>query len=467
MNYRKLRINLFWLIIPLMMSGCSKGSPSPTYTPPSPPPSTNTDTLPAQYGTPFANVPNTKDIIMYEVNIRAFGPSHNFQSVISRLDSIKNLGVNVLWLMPIYPVGKLNSINSPYCVQNYTAVNPDFGTLNDIKTLVSTAHSKGMSVILDWVADHTSWDNVWISNKSWYLQNASGNIISPPGQNWTDVAALNFSNSDMRKAMISAMKYWLLAANVDGFRCDYADGPPADFWAQAFDSLKIMNPAHKLILLAESSNNALCNDGFQLNYAWDFLTSLKNVFGSNQTATTLFTTNSSENSNLPTGDFKLRLTTNHDEDGTNTPITNFGGKQGSLAAFVLASYMGGVPLVYSGQEVGDPNKITIFDTSTIDWTINPDMLIAYKNLLNFRNTSDVVKQGSIVTFTNSPDVTAFERIQGTDTVLVLVNVRNNAVTYSLDASLMNTQWKDAMQNNVPVQLSNSMVLPAYGYMILH
>lgn len=465
-------MNLLWLFIPWIMSGCSKSSHLST---PTPPPdtisTTSSDTLPAQYGTPFANVPDTKDVAMYEVNIRAFSSQHNLQGVINRLDSIKALGINTIWLMPIYPVGKKNAVQpmgSPYSVQNYTAVNPDFGTLNDLRTLVNDAHNKGMSVILDWVANHTSWDNVWISNKSWYQQDASGNIISPVGQNWADVAALNYSNSDMRKAMINAMKYWIRAANIDGFRCDYADGPPADFWQQAIDSLKNMKPLHKLILLAESSNNTLCNDGFQMNYAWDFYTSLKNVFENNAAASSLLTTNSSENSGLPSGDFKLRFTSNHDEDlDDNTPLALFNGKQGSLAAFALASYIGGVPLVYDGQEVGDANKIPIFDTSTIDWNANPDMVVAYKNLLTFRNTSNAVKEGTIKTFTNSPDVATFERISGSDTVLVIVNVRNASVTYSLDASLVNTTWKDALQNDNEVQLSSSIVLPAYSYMILH
>ena len=448
--------------------GCHKSAGQPPFTPPKPPVVVS-DTLPPQYGAPYSQVPDTKDVIMYEVNIRGFSPQHNLEGVVNRLDSIKSLGVNVIWLMPLYPVGKLHAVppmGSPYSVQNYEAVNPDFGTLNDLRTLVSDAHEKGMAVMLDWVADHTSWDNVWISNKSWYQQDAAGNIISPPGQTWTDVAALNYNNTDMRQAMISAMKYWILTANVDGFRCDYVDGPPLDFWKQAMDSLQTMTPHHKLILLAETETPTIFTAGFQMEYAWNYYTALKNVFGNGQSASTLFSTNSSENSTVPANSFMLRFTSNHDEDlDDNTPLALFNSKQGSMAAFVLVSYMGGVPLVYDGQEVGDPVQIPIFDTSTINWSANPDMVIAYKKLLNFRNTNDAVKDGSLVPFNNS-DVVSFERISGADTVLVLVNVRNTSVTYSLDAFLVNTTWKDAMNNDALVKLTDQVVLPGYAYWIL-
>ena len=180
---------------------------------------------------------------MYEVNMQTYTPA-NFQGVMARLDSIKALGVNVIWLMPTYPVGVLKSINSPYCVQNYNAVNPNFGTLTDLRNLVAAAHTLGMAVIMDWVANDTSWDNVWITNKSWYLQDANGNIISPPNTNYNDVAALNFNSTPMRTAMIRAMKYWIFTANVDGYRCDFADNVPNDFWAQALDTLSTIS-THK------------------------------------------------------------------------------------------------------------------------------------------------------------------------------------------------------------------------------
>lgn len=174
----------------------------------------------SQYSTPFDSVPTVNNIVMYEVNLRAFSSTGNIQGIISRLDEIKALGVNVIWLMPIYPDGDVNSVNSPYSVKDYKSVSLEYGKLSDLRSLTDLAHAKNMAVILDWVANHTSWDNAWISNASWYTQDNAGNIIIPPGTNWQDVADLNYSNTDMRKAMIDAMKYWTLEANTDGFRCD-------------------------------------------------------------------------------------------------------------------------------------------------------------------------------------------------------------------------------------------------------
>jgi glycosidase len=228
----KIQMNTLLLFITLAGSllGCGKSNIVP---PVVTPPATYKD--PVQYGTPYANVPATKDIVMYEVNIKTFTPA-NFQGVDARLDSIKALGVNVIWLMPTYPIGILKASGSPYAVKDYEGVNANFGTLDDLRNLVALAHTKGMAVILDWEANDTSWDNAWITaHPNWYQQDGSGNIKQL--STYSDVAALNFNNADMRTAMIRAMKYWVFTANVDGYRCDFADNAPADFWTQAIDTL--------------------------------------------------------------------------------------------------------------------------------------------------------------------------------------------------------------------------------------
>ena len=218
------------IVIAGMMGSCDDGTVAP-----------DPNSKYTQYGTPFGQVPAPEDVIMYEVNLRAFSPGGDLQGVIDRLDNIRDLGVNVIWLMPIYPVGELNSVNSPYCVKNHKEVSPEYGTLNDLRKLTDEAHARGMAVIMDWVANHTAWDNPWIENKDWYTQNASGDIISPPGTNWLDVADLNFSNLEMREAMVDAMKYWVFEANVDGYRCDYADGVPYAFWTRAINAVDSIN----------------------------------------------------------------------------------------------------------------------------------------------------------------------------------------------------------------------------------
>ena len=419
---------------------------------------------PPTYGTPFTGVPATEDMVMYEVNERAFSATSNFQGIIDRLDSIKALGVNVIWLMPIHPIGVTRTVNSPYCVKNYKAVNPEFGTLSTLRDLVTQAHQKNMAVIIDWVANHTAWDNPWITNRAWYTQDASGNIVIPPGTNWNDVADLNFNNGDMRQAMIKAMKYWVLAANVDGFRTDAADMVPFDFWKQAIDSLNTM-PGRNLIFLAEGSRGDHFNAGFQMNFAWDFYNTMKNVFGSNGAASNVFTTNTSEYSAIPAGKKKLRFTTNHDESAWDaTPISIFNGKAGALAAQVITAYLNGVPLIYSSQEVGRATTVPFFSNSPIDWTQNYDMKAAYKNIFAFYNSSNALRRGTVTSFANN-DIVCFTKTSGTDEVLVMVNTRNNTVNYTLPASLASTSWSNAFDNSA-VNLSTSYSFGPYQYVVL-
>ncbi|MXV52104.1 alpha-amylase [Pedobacter sp. HMF7647] len=456
-------LNIIIILIGSALLSCKK-SDGTKPTPPAPP---VTPSDPPAYAKPFSAVPDTKDIVMYEVNLRAFSKDGNFQGVRARLDSIKSLGINVIWLMPTYPVGQVKSaggLGSPYSIKDYKDVNTEFGTLDDLRTLIKEAHDRNMAVIFDWVADHTSWDNSWISNKSWYKQDAAGNIISPPGTNWADVAALNYNNQEMRKAMISAMKYWILQANIDGYRCDAADFLPFDFWEQATDTLKKFTD-RKLILLAEGTRTNHFDAGFQMTYAMEFYTRLKSVFGNPATASDLFTTNSTEQTNLNNSRMKLRYTTNHDVTSSEgTPVDLFGGKDGSLAALALSIYTGGVPLIYNGQEVGCPKKLSFFDKDPIDWTINPDMTAAYKKLIAFRKSSEAVKTGMLTSYP-SANVVAFTKTSGSETVMVIVNVSGSQLIYPTPQQLQNTSWKDAF-SNTDFNAGTGISLKPYQYLVL-
>lgn len=412
---------------------------------------------------PAFETPAVEDIVMYEVNPWAFSASMDFQGIIDRLDSIKALGVNTIWLMPIYPVGIVNSFGSPYCVRNYTEVSTTLGTLEDLQSLVIKAHDRKIAVILDWVANHTSWDNPWISsNKDWYTQDGSGNIISPPGTTWNDVADLNYANNDMRLAMIAAMKYWVENADIDGFRCDAADFVPFDFWQQAIDSLHTIQ-GKNLILLAEGARADHFAAGFQMNFSWDFLTSLKNVFTSNYNAGTLFTTNSNEYVSVPAGDRKLRFTTNHDESNTATPITVFNGKEGALAASVITIYLEGVPLIYCGQEVGVAPTTVYHGSGPINWTINGDMLSAYKQLINFYDSSDALRKGALETFSDV-NVAIFKKSYDTEQILVIVNTRSTTVSFSVPLPLQG-DWKNALDGSA-LTLPDVFTLAPYQYLML-
>ncbi|WP_321343136.1 alpha-amylase family glycosyl hydrolase [uncultured Draconibacterium sp.] len=446
------------LVVGLSIKACKSGEQSEAQR--------TTENEVVQYGTPFDKVPDRRDVTMYQVNMRVFSEEGNFQGVTERLDSIKSLGANVVYLMPIYPVGEVRSVNSPYCITDYSLVNPEFGTLDDLRTLVEDAHNLDMAVILDWVANHTAFDNVWIADhKDWYMQDSTGNIINPPGHNWNDVAQLDFSNQEMRLEMIQTMKNWVLKANVDGFRCDYADGPPFDFWKQAIDTLRNI-PGHDLLLMAEGSRNDHYKAGFDYNFGFNFFGNLKRIFERGRSVTSIEALNVSDYEGSSTGQQIIRYTSNHDVNGSDgTPLELFGGEKGSMAAFVVAAYMKSVPMIYNGQEVGTPYRLTFpFTSATIDWSINPHITAEYKKVIAFRNESDAIRRGELTSFCND-DVCAFTKKYNDEEVLVLVNLRDKKVDFDLDSTLKNTEWTDSM-NGAKLMLSDQVLLESYEYIVL-
>ncbi|TGE08814.1 hypothetical protein EU556_09560 [Hymenobacter fodinae] len=398
--------------------------------------------------------------------MRAFSQAGNLAGVTARLDSIKALGANVVYLMPIYPIGLVKAVNSPYAVKDYLAVSPEFGSLADLRALVDGAHSRGLSVMLDWVANHTSWDNAWINqHPEWYLRSGAGVIQSPPNTNYTDVAQLNFDSAPMRLAMIDAMKSWVYTANVDGFRFDYADGPPVNFWKQAVDSLRNIK-THKLLLMAEGARNANFTAGFDYNFGSEFYGGFWDVYRRSKPATTLNGLNSKEYAGANGTQQVVRFTTNHDVNGSDgTPEYLFGGEAGAMSAFVIASLYKGVPMIYNGQEAGMTTAIPFpFTSVKISWGAKPGVTKAYKQLLAARASSPALQHGTTTDY-NTPDVCAFTKTAGNEQVLVLVNVRGSATQYNVPQALSNTTWTDALQGG-SVTLGSRTTLPAYGYRVL-
>ena len=413
-------------------------------------------------------VPAPEDVMMYQVNPRVFAPEKSFNAVARHLDSIKALGTNVVWFMPVYPVGQVNTVNSPYCIRDYKGVNPEFGTIEEFKSLVAQCHQKGMSVIVDWVANHTSWDSNWMEHKDWYTKDADGNIVSPANTGWLDVADLDFDNAEMRLAMIDAMKYWVTEVGIDGFRCDAADFVPFDFWKQCCDSLRAI-PDHKLLLLAEGKRKDHFEAGFEMNYAWDYLAALRSVFngerrGPAQPATRLFAADSSEYAGVPEGCVKLRFTTNHDESDKMSPIREFGGERGSMAAFVASMYVHGGALVYGSQETGYPGRINFFRYVPMDWQANPELNREYTQLLALYNTIPAIRKGGMTPYPDN-DVLKFQKSLDADSVLVLVNVRHEDTYTDIPEDWVGKECRDLMTGRTHT-LGESLHLDPYGYVIL-
>lgn len=407
-------------------------------------------------------VPAPEDVVMYQVNPRVFAEKASFNAVGEQLDSIKQLGVNVVWFMPINEVGKEKSVNSPYCVKDYKALNPEFGTMDDFKRLVQQCHDKGMSVIIDWVPNHTSWDNPWIVNKDWYTQDEEGNIISPAGTGWLDVADLNFDNQEMRLAMIDAMKFWVNETGIDGFRCDAVDFVPFDFLKQAVDSLRAM--PQQLLLLAEGKRKDHFDAGFDMNYAWDFLEAVRDVFLKDSSAVEILEVNKAEYDTIPAGKVKLRFTTNHDETMKMSPIQEFGSEKASMAAYVATVYLHGGALIYSSQEVGYPERIDFFRYVPVDWSANNALRKEYERLMLLYNEYPAIRKGSLTEFPDK-NVLVFEKYDDTNRFLVLVNVRDEKHKVELPDA-----WKKKtvtnMMNNEPIENGEKFVLAPYQYAVI-
>lgn len=425
----------------------------------------NAQDAPDQYGTPFQGVPDTRDAVIYQVNMRAFSPTSDFQGVINRLDNIKALGVNVIYLMPVFPVGTdSKSFNSPYAVKDFKSVGSEFGDLNDLRALVDGAHTRGMAVIMDWIANQTSWDHPWITeHPDWYIRDANG--VIQQFSTYTDVAALDLSNPAVRAEMIDAMRYWVFNANVDGFRLDFADAPAIDFWQEINSSLRAIT-SHKLLLLAEGTRSANYSAGFDYNFGMHFYyNSLLSIFDGGS-ATLIDQSNIVEYNNATGKQQITRYLTNHDVNSSDgTPLELFGGKEGSMAAFVVVAYMKGVPFIYNGQEVAFPTRITFpFTSVDIDWTINPDVLAEYTKVIAFRNSSDAIRRGTLASYTTK-DVAAFTKTLGAERVFVLSNLRNAASDFTVPPSLVNTKWKDAYTGS-EITLGTTVSLTPYQYLTL-
>jgi len=426
------------------------------------------DTTYQQWGTPFQGVPDREDVVMYQVNIRSFSGEGNFRGVERRLDSIRNLGANVIYLMPIYPVGQERSaggMGSPYAIKDYKAVNEEFGNLDDLRNLVDRAHERGMSVILDWVANHTAWDHPWLtSNRNWYQQDASGNVVIPPGTNWRDVAQLNYQSRNMRLAMIDAMEYWVYNANIDGFRFDAADYVPHDFWVQAIRALRSIE-SHDLLLMAEGDRSDHFNAGFDYTFGFGFFYTLKDqIFEKGNSVKLLEADQTREYQGAADTHRVVRYVSNHDVNiYEGTPRELFG-QRGSIAAFVVAAYMKSVPMIYNGQEIGYDSRLEFFSRTPIDWN-QADYAIQeeYKAIVDFFNRSEAIRKGDFNGY-STDDIAAFTREHGNEKILILSNLRHRNIDFAVPANVQGAA-DDVFQGG-EVNVGSQVRLAPFEYRVL-
>jgi glycosidase len=381
---------------------------------------------------------------IYEVFTRDFSPAGNFQGVIDGLDRIQATGTNVIWLMPIHPIGVLNRkppLGSSYSVTDYRAINPDYGNAADFRRLVAAAHARGLRVIIDWVPNHTAWDHVWTrTHPARYTRDDKG-AMSVARDNdgkltdWTDVADLDYSNPDLRAAMIADMRYWLDEFGIDGFRVDVAGFVPDAFWREALPRLRAVN--RPILLLAEWGDLRMHELGYDLSYGWDAYGKLKAVW-KGEPASSFVEREIQEARVMPAGGRRLRFTTNHDETAWDVPaITLFGGPAGARAAYVAMALLPGVPMLYNGQEVESPQKLGLFVKEPVAWE-QPNAAAArafYHHIIRLVRTHPAFANHDLhAVHTNAGnDVISYRR----NNVLVLANTRPRAIDVTVTDHTVN------------------------------
>ncbi len=403
------------------------------------PAQTLTDASPSQTAPPWID-----QAVFYEIFPRVFSPAGNLAGVTAGLDGLEQLGVNVLWLMPIHPIGKLHKLGtygSMYAVSDYYAIDPALGTKDDLLHLVQAAHQRHMRVILDEVPDHTAWDSVMMSHPQYYQQNAAGQIQYP--HNWTDVAALNYAEPGLRKYMVDMFAYWLKTFDLDGFRCDDAGDVPPLFWDEASAALRAARP--DVLLLAEASDPALMRRDFGIDYAWPLLDTLNQVIVQGKPAHAVRDTVDAQQARFPAGTWHMLVSDDHD---TQRAVVRYGAPA-ALAASALVFTLPGAPMLYNGMEVGDATPSAgpaLFEKIPIFWPsahLEPAFPAFYRTLIPLRTSSPALRHGDLVWLHNSDEdhVVTFLRRSPEETDLIAVNLANTPFSGTVEAAA--NGWREA------------------------
>lgn len=369
-----------------------------------------------------------KDAIFYEIFPRQYSAKGDFNGITNDLDRLNNLGVTVLWLMPIHPIGKLKAkgtVGSPYAVRDFYAINPNYGTSADLKRLVAEAHKRGMKVIIDIVANHTAWDSVMMKNTAYYTKNEKGEII-PPVADWADVADLNYDNPETRKYIIDMLKFWVRDYDLDGFRCDVAGFIPTDFWETARAEVDKVKP--DTIWLAEWESPDLHVKAFDVDYSWNIHGAMTEILHGLKPASRIREIWDEQHAKFPKGSLRMRFSDNHDE---RRAIARFGEK-GALAAQALAFTLDGLPLIYNGMENGDTTESgypALFEKMPVFWQSEvrrPEFPKFYKGMIVLRKGSMALRRGDLTWLKNSDEsrVVTFARRSGSEEVIVAINLSN-------------------------------------------
>jgi glycosidase len=413
----------------------------------------------------------TRNMVLYEVNVRQFSKSGTFAGVDSSLTQIKDLGVNVLWFMPVYPIGEVNrkgELGSYYSIKDFKGINPEFGNIDDFKALVAKAHEMGFHVILDWVGNHTSWDNAMAKeHPDWYAKDSTGKFVSP--FDWSDVIQLNYKALPLWDYMIDAMKYWVADVGVDGFRCDFPGLIPEAFWYKARTELEAVKPV--LMLAEDEEHSYLLERAFDMNYAWAHHHLMNAVAEGKRKPVALDSIMKVEMQYYPADAYRLRFLTNHDENSWNGTIKEkMGDAQKAFAAYLFT--IPGVPLLYNGQEADLDKRLEFFKHDPIVWK-ETDLRQFYKTLCDLRTSNPALRHGTeggsynLIKTTKPKKVVAYTRVKDDYSVLTIINFSKDSVSVRLKGGFDEGKYKDVFTGDeLKIKHDKTYKMDPWGYMIL-
>lgn len=418
-----------------------------------------------------AHVEWAYNAVIYEVNTRQYTPEGTFNAFAAHLPRLKELGADILWFMPIQTIGekeRKGTLGSYYSIKNYTEINSEFGTLEDFKNVVKQAHDLGMKVIMDWVPNHTSRDHAWITeHPDWYRIDSLGNPIVM--YDWTDIAPLNYEKTDMRAAMLDAMKFWIREADIDGFRCDVAYEVPTDFWVAAKDSLKALKS--EIYMLAEAEKPELNDSVFDAYYAWDFHHKMNMVAQGKENVDSIRVSLERLNARFSPNAVPMFFTSNHDENSWNG--TEFERMGDAAKTFATLTYMlPGTPLIYSGQEVGLNRRLAFFEKDSIVWEDQQGFTDFYTSLNKLKKSNKALqsqeRDGEMTEIPSDKpqQILAFKRVNDDNEVVCVFNFSKDAVKVTFDENLPGEGFTSFPDNSAATS-AKEMELKAWEYRIFY
>lgn len=424
---------------------------------------------------PFVQVKNadwTKDAVIYQINTRQFTQEGTFVAAQRQLPRLKEMGVDIIWFMPVHPIGEKNrkgGLGSPYSIKDYYGVNPEFGTKEDLKAFVDEAHKLGMHVILDLVANHTAWDNeLSTKHPDWYDKDIKGNYHPTPWFDWSDIIDLNYDNPELRKYMTEMMVYWVKEIGIDGYRADVAGAVPTDFWDSARKELEKVKP---VFMLGEWQQRDLHQHAFDATYAWDWHKTAKNVAQNKADATAFHGYYSENESAWPLAAMRMNYVENHDSNSWEGTVNeNFGDAQKAIMALQFVAE--GIPMIYNGQEACNNKRLEFFEKDTINWQ-KCDYDQYFAKLITLKSQNPALHNGKWgarmvkVENDNPKQIFSFLRKKDNNKILALFNFSNGAQKAKLLDDFTSGAYKDFESGlDVVVEANKPIEIAPWGFKIL-